>query len=66
MSDYSAHTYRKADPDCGKCKGRGITVEKFWEHSRAFMDSTITQRCPCTDIRPPTELEYAAKREIDP
>lgn len=55
MGNYASSTYTKPDPDCEKCDGRGVTVEKFWESGRRFLESTIKVRCHCTDIKRPAK-----------
>jgi len=46
------YAYRKADPDCPKCKGRGvvaIVMRKTGFTPPMPVHETLYQRCTCTD-----------------
>ena len=53
MSNYADRTYRKGDPNCSKCEGRGV---ELFTHAHMIggvpVGETLERRCPCTDIKP--------------
>ncbi len=50
LSHLEAGLYRKPDPGCKRCRGRGSHKAR-----RAHEDGYIivAERCPCTDAKPP-------------
>ncbi len=64
MSDYAKHANTKYDPDCAKCVD-GVIRELYFDPVQGHEIRVATRR-PCTDPKPPTQLEQASQREIAP